>query len=95
LHRWVERHKQQGDSKRFKSPGRPRVIPKTHDAKLKEFVLANADSPLRVLSEKWYEQHGQQLSISGFWHAIRRVDLSFKKKRFAPLSEILKTTGKR
>ena len=94
LHRWVERHRERGDSKPFKSTGRPRTIPITRDSILIEFVLLNADSPLRVLSEKWHEQHGQKLSISTISRSIRRAGLSFKKKRFVPQSENLKTSAK-
>lgn len=73
---WLEKHKQNQLFQIRKSTGRPRI----YDYEgLKEFVKNNSDLTLEEINQDYFLG---KASTSGIDDALKRMDITFKKKSF-------------
>jgi transposase len=84
--RAVVQQRETGSLERKPIPGCPRRIGKDQEASLRARLEAAPDATVLEHCAWWAEQHGQQLSETTMWRAIRRLGWTHKKSRWQPAS---------
>ncbi len=82
--RAVVQQRESGSLERKPIPGCPRRIGKDQEAQLRARLEAAPDATVLEHGAWWAEQHGQQLSETTRWRAIRRLGWTHKKSRWQP-----------
>jgi transposase len=84
--RAVVQERETGSLARKPSPGRPRVVPREHEALLLARLQAAPDATVLEHCAWWAEHQGQQLGEVTMWRAIRRLGWTHKKSHWQPAS---------
>lgn len=70
---------------------RPRKLSPAQEAALAEHIAAHSDITLAALQAWLLEEHAVRLSNGAMWAAVRRLGLTFKKRRCGPANRIVRT----
>jgi transposase len=82
--RAVVQQRETGSLARKPIPGCPRRIGPEQEAQLRTRVEAAPDATVLEHCAWWAEQHGQQLSATTMWRAIRRLGWTQTTRRWQP-----------
>jgi transposase len=84
--RAVVQERETGSLARKPIPGRPREIGREYEASLRARLEAAPDATVLEHCAWWAEHHGQHLSETTMWRAIRRLGWTHKNRHWQPAS---------
>ena len=86
LKRWLKQYRTTQELTAKSPPGRARAIGPEHEEALRAQVGAHPDATFAEHARLWEQAQGQGLSQWTLGRAIRRLDWTRKKSRWAPAS---------
>jgi len=83
-YRFLEQHRNQGTLQPATRTQAPRCITAEELPRLQRQLEAHNDATLEEHRQLWTEQTGITVSVSTMHRALKRLSISFKKRRFNP-----------
>ena len=91
IYKALIRRRQTGETSASGRRGhRQHKLSPAQEAALAEHIAAHSDITLAALQTWLLEEHDVRLSNGAMWAAVHRLGLSFKKRRYAPASRIVR-----
>ena len=84
VYRYLEQHRNQGTLQPAERIQTPRCITTEDLPRLQHQLEARNDATLEEHCQLWTEQTGVAVSVSTMHRALKRLSISFKKRRFNP-----------